>query len=64
MFDRRGGSTPLLALCFSLCLALQGCAVVAVADAGITVAATAVKVTANAVGGAVDLVTGSSDKKK
>jgi len=55
---------PLIALWLVLCLSLEGCAVVAVADAGITVVATAVKVTANVVGGAVDLVTGSGDKKK
>lgn len=60
MFEQLGRAMPL----FALCLALEGCAVVAVADAGITVVATAVKVTANAVGGAVDLVTGSGDKKK
>lgn len=48
----------------ALCLALQGCAVVAVADAGITVAATAVKAGAHVVGAAVDVVTGSGDKKK
>lgn len=41
----------------ALVLALQGCAVVAVADAAVTVVATAVKVTARAVGAAVDLVT-------
>lgn len=41
---------------FTLALTLQGCAVVAVADAAVTVAATAVKVTAKTVGAAVDLV--------
>jgi hypothetical protein len=40
-----------------LVLGLQGCAVVAVADAAVTVVATAVKVTARAVGAAADLVT-------
>ena len=64
MFDQRGRAMPLIALWLVLCLSLEGCAVVAVADAGITVVATAVKVTANVVGGAVDLVTGSGDKKK
>lgn len=39
-----------------LVIGLQGCAVVAVADAAVTVAATAVKVTARAVGAAVDKV--------
>ena len=46
---------------------VSGCAVVAVADAAITVGATAVKVTAKAVGAAVDAVTPDSsgkDKKK
>lgn len=60
MFDQLVRAMSLLALC----LALEGCAVVAVADAGITVAATAVKATANVVGAAVDAVTGSGDKKK
>lgn len=40
----------------ALALALEGCAVVAVADAAVTVAATAVKVTAKTIGAAVDLV--------
>ena len=46
---------------------LSGCAVVAVADAAITVGATVVKVGAKAVGAAVDAVTpdsSSKDKKK
>lgn len=43
-------------LTLTLALTLQGCAVVAVADAAVTVAATAVKVTAKTVGAAVDLV--------
>ena len=60
MSDRRVGTMLLLAFC----LALEGCAVVAVADAGITVAATAVKAGAKVVGAAVDAVTGSDDKKK
>jgi hypothetical protein len=37
-------------------LALQGCAVVAVADAAVTVVATGVKVTAKAVGAVADAV--------
>ena len=40
----------------SVVLSLHGCAVVAVADATVTVAATAVKVAAKTVGAAVDLV--------
>ena len=60
MFEQLGRAMPLLALC----LALQGCAVIAVADAGITVAATVVKAGTNVVGAAVDAVTGSGDKKK
>ena len=44
---------------------LTGCAVVAVADAAVTVVATGVKVTAKTVGAAVDLVIpdGDDDKK-
>lgn len=46
-----------LRLCTAaLALLLNGCAVVAVADATVTVAATAVKVAAKTVGAAVDLV--------
>jgi len=37
-------------------LLLQGCAVVAVADAGVTVVATGVRVTAKAVGAVADAV--------
>ena len=44
-------------------LALTNCAVFAVADAAVTVAATAVKVTAKTVGVAADIVLPSSDKK-
>lgn len=44
---------------------LSGCAVVAVADAAVTVVATGVKVTAKAIGAAVDAVTPDDpDKKK
>ena len=39
-----------------LVLTLQGCAVVAVADAAVTVVATGVKVTAKAVGAVADAV--------
>ena len=42
-------------------LNLQACAVVAVADAAITVVATGVKVTAKAVGAVADAVTPDSD---
>ena len=62
MYKRRAGA-QLLALCCVLSFGLEGCAVVAVADAGITVVATAVKVSANVVGAGVNLVTGG-DKKK
>jgi hypothetical protein len=58
---------PLLFLVFCL----QGCAVVAVADAAVTVAATAVKAGATVVGAGVDVVgagvkaaTGSDNKGK
>lgn len=59
---------PLIALVSLLC---NGCAVVAVADAAVTVAATTVKVGAAVVGTTVDVATagvkavaGSSDDKK
>lgn len=42
---------------------LTSCAVFTVGDAAVTVAATAVKVTAKTVGAAADLVLPSSDKK-
>lgn len=42
-------------------LLLQGCAVVAVADAGITVVATGVKITAKAVGAVADAVIPDGD---
>ena len=42
-------------------LALQACAVVAVADAAVTVVATGVKVTAKAVGAVADVVIPDSD---
>ena len=42
-------------LALALAAALGGCAVVAVTDAAVTVAATVVKVGANVVGGAVDV---------
>lgn len=42
---------------------LEGCAVVAVADAAVTVVATTVKVGAKAVGAAVDLVIPDGDQK-
>ena len=42
---------------------LTGCVVFAVADAAVTVAATAVKVTAKTVGAAADIVLPSADKK-
>lgn len=45
----------------SLILSLQGCAVVAVADAAITVVATGVKVTAKAAGAVADVIIPDSD---
>lgn len=64
MSDGRLGAAGLAGVCLALCGPLGGCAVVAIADAGITVAATAVKATASAVGAAVDAVSGGDDKKK
>ena len=43
--------------------ALTGCVLFAVDDAAVTVAATAVKVTAKTIGAAADIVLPSSDKK-
>ena len=45
----------------SLILSLQACAVVAVADAAVTVVATGVKVTAKAVGAVADAVIPDGD---
>jgi hypothetical protein len=52
-----------LALASALLLVslLSGCAVIAVADAAVTVVATGVKVTGKVVGAAVDVVTGGDD---
>jgi len=47
-----------------LALALNGCSVVAVADAAVTVVATGVKVTAKAVGAAVDAVIPDGDDEE
>ena len=58
---------PMLSLIFKLVttscilLALQACAVVAVADAAVTVVATGVKVTAKAVGAVADAVLPDGD---
>lgn len=52
-----------LPLCLLASLALQGCAVVAVADAAITVVATGVKITAKAVGAVADAVIPDGDDK-
>jgi hypothetical protein len=52
-------------LCVSLCAAwVSGCAVVAVADAAVTVVATGVKVTAKAAGAVVDAVIPDAEEKK
>ena len=40
---------------------LSGCAVISVADAGVTVVATGVKITANAVGAIADVVIPNQD---
>lgn len=48
----------------ALSMALSGCAVVAVADAAVTVVATGVKVTAKAVGAVADVVIPDGDDKK
>lgn len=50
-----------LTVAFSLILWLQACAVVAVADAAVTVVATGVKVTAKAVGAVADAVIPGGD---
>ena len=53
---------PLLGLTLSvLLLSLQGCAVVAVADAAVTVVATGVSITAKAVGAVADAVIPDGD---
>ena len=52
-----------LLFCLLTSLALQGCAVVAVADAAITVVATGVKVTAKAVGAVANAVIPDGDNK-
>ncbi len=56
---------PHLFLCLlvsaSFLFSLQGCAVVAVADAAVTVVATGVKVTAKAVGAVADAVIPDGD---
>ena len=57
----RGQSLILMA---ALILLLEGCAVVAVADAAVTVVATTVKVGAKVVGAAVDLVIPDDDQKE
>lgn len=52
-------------LCVALCVAwISGCAVVAVADAAVTVVATGVKVTAKAAGAVVDAVIPDAEEKK
>ena len=47
-----------------LAVQVTGCAVVAVADAAVTVVATGVKVTAKAVGAVADVVIPDGDEKK
>jgi len=55
--------TAAIAISLIVASALTGCVVFAVADAAVTVAATAVKVTAKTIGAAADIVLPSSDKK-
>ena len=52
-----------ISICAAVISSFAGCAVVAVADAAVTVVATGVKVTAKTIGAAADLVLPSSDKK-
>ena len=52
-----------ISICVVVISSVAGCAVVAVADAAVTVVATGVKVTAKTIGAAADLVLPSSDKK-
>jgi hypothetical protein len=51
-------------MCAAVCTQLSGCALFTVADAVVTTAATAVKITAKTVGAAADLVIPDSDKKE
>lgn len=60
---RRRISGRSLILMAALIQSLEGCAVVAVADAAVTVVATTVKVGAKVVGAAVDLVIPDDDQK-
>ncbi len=65
MSSRRKFDHWLAASAVCCTLLLQGCAVVAVADAAVTVVATGVKVTAKAVGAVADAVLpGDSGEKK
>ena len=50
-------------LALAVCFALPGCAVVALADAAVTVTATAVSTTAKVVGAGVDLVLPDDDEE-
>lgn len=50
--------------CVVVCTQISGCALFTVADAVVTTAATAVKVTAKTVGAAADLVIPDSGKKE
>jgi dihydroorotase-like cyclic amidohydrolase len=50
--------------CMVACMQLSGCALFTVADAVVTTAATAVKITAKTVGAAADLVIPDSEKKE
>jgi hypothetical protein len=68
MIKRSAGIAAMLAVS---AFSISGCAVVAVTDAAVTVASTAVKVGANVVGTASDIVrggvravTGNNDQKK
>lgn len=51
------------AACALLALSLQACAVIAVADAAVTVVATGVKITAKGVGAVADVLIPDGDEK-
>lgn len=55
---------PLVGLLIAMCLSLDGCAVVAVADLAVTTAATVVSTGVKATGAVVDAVLPSSGSKK
>ncbi len=56
-------SAALISISAAVFCTVTGCAVVAVADAAVTIVATGAKVTAKTIGAAADLVLPSTDKK-